>query len=205
MIPPRIAAVVLAAGAASRFGAPKQLATFLGEPLVLRAVRHATEAGASPVIVVLGAYAAAIAPLITGLDGVIVVTNDRWAGGVASSLQIGIGVAAAAPIDAVLVTSLDQPLVDADALARLIDALSPEHRLVAAEYNGVIGVPALIGTELLDDLARNVSGDRGAAAWLRAQQSVVRIPIPRAALDADTPAALDAMERAELVDSVLRS
>src|SRR3990170_4638460 len=59
--PPRIGAVVLAAGASARLGFPKQLIVHGGEPLVRRIALAAVEAGASPVVVVLGASADMIA------------------------------------------------------------------------------------------------------------------------------------------------
>ena len=49
----RAAAIVLAAGASTRLGTPKQLVLYQGEPLLRRAARSALEAGASPVLVVL--------------------------------------------------------------------------------------------------------------------------------------------------------
>ena len=52
-----VAAVVLAAGEGSRFGAPKQVVEVDGEPLVVRAVKAALASGAEQVVVVTGAYA----------------------------------------------------------------------------------------------------------------------------------------------------
>ncbi len=53
----RIGAVVLAAGAASRMGAPKQLLPFEGASLVRRAAQAAIAAGCEPVVVVTGSHA----------------------------------------------------------------------------------------------------------------------------------------------------
>src|SRR5690242_640035 len=51
------AAVILAAGASTRLGQPKQLIQLGGETLLERAVRVADEAGCWPTVVVLGADA----------------------------------------------------------------------------------------------------------------------------------------------------
>ena len=51
-----VAAIIIAAGSSSRLGQPKQLLIFEGETLLQRAIRIAEEAGASPVLVVLGAH-----------------------------------------------------------------------------------------------------------------------------------------------------
>jgi molybdenum cofactor cytidylyltransferase len=55
-----VAAIILAAGASRRLGQPKQLVGFAGEMLLERALRLAREAGASPVLAVLGAHFAPI-------------------------------------------------------------------------------------------------------------------------------------------------
>ena len=58
----RVGAVILAAGASTRLGEPKQLVMLGGETLLERAVRVAREAGCSPVVVVVGAeYARVLA------------------------------------------------------------------------------------------------------------------------------------------------
>jgi len=63
----RVAAVVLAAGASTRLGTPKQLVEYAGEPLVRRAAGAALGSGARPVIVVLGADADRVARALAGL------------------------------------------------------------------------------------------------------------------------------------------
>ena len=193
---PAVAAVILAAGAATRFGAPKQLAMYRGELLLARAIRHAREARVSHTIVVLGAYAETILPAIGDLDNVVIVINDDWHTGIASSLRTGIAEAMTRSIDGVLFMTIDQPLVDASVLSRLIDAFRTGRTIAAAEYDGVTGVPALIGREHLTDLARTVTGDRGAAGWLRSHDSsVTRVSLVREGIDVDTAEALRAIEQ----------
>lgn len=199
--PRRVSAVVLAAGASTRLGVPKQLIEFRGESLVRRAARAAREAGASPVIVVLGADAASIAQALGGLSSTITVTNERWCDGLASSLATGIREAQRldAECDGALVTTADQPLVDGAALRRLLDAFGDGARLVAAEYSGTIGAPAVIGREHFDTLLA-LEGDAGAGRWLRAKGDAVRrVPLLEAAVDIDT--AEDAALLASLANS----
>jgi molybdenum cofactor cytidylyltransferase len=183
----RVAAVVLAAGASTRLGVPKQLIEFRGEPLVRRAARAAGEAGASPVIVVLGADAASVAQAVGGLASTATVTNEQWHEGLASSLATGIREAQRldAECDGALLTTSDQPLVDGPALRQLLDAFGDGARLVAAEYSGTIGVPAVIGREHFDALLA-LEGDAGAGRWLRGKGDAVhRIPLLEAAMDID--------------------
>jgi molybdenum cofactor cytidylyltransferase len=184
----RVAAVVLAAGASTRLGVPKQLIEFRGRSLVRGAALAASEAGASMVIVVLGAAAPSIAQSLGGLPRVTTISNDQWRDGLASSLATGIREALRldARCDGVLITTADQPLINSESLRRVLSALDAHTRLVAAEYSGTIGVPAAIGREHLDALLL-LEGDAGAGRWLRGMGDAVRrIPLPEAALDIDT-------------------
>jgi molybdenum cofactor cytidylyltransferase len=167
---------------------PKQLIEFRGEPLVRRAARAATDAGASPVVVVLGAGAPEVARSLAGVDGVSLAVNESWADGLSSSLAMGIREIQrlCETCDAVLITAADQPLVGAQALRALLDAFAKGARLVAAEYSETIGVPAIIGSEHFPALLR-LDGDSGAGRWLRGRASeVVRVSMPEAAVDIDT-------------------
>jgi len=190
--------VVLAAGASTRLGRPKQLVMHEGLPLVRRAAIAAADAGAAPVLVVLGADADEIAPALAGLQSVSVVMNADWHTGLASSLAAGLRALGTidseaefdaefdAGYDAVLVTLADQPLVDAAALRRVLVAFTHQQRIVAAEYDGVIGVPAIFAREHLADLLR-LTGDAGAGSWLRRHAGdVTRVRLDAAALDVDT-------------------
>ncbi len=114
-------------------------------------------------------------------------TNDRWEDGLASSLAAGVREATRldARCDGVLITTADQPLVDHTALRLLLDAFGDGARLVAAEYAGTIGVPAVIGREHFESLL-GLTGDAGAGRWLRGRIGEVgRVPMPGASMDID--------------------
>jgi molybdenum cofactor cytidylyltransferase len=83
------AGIILAAGASTRFGQPKQLLDWRGEPFVRVVVQTALEAGLSPVIVVIGANAVDVESKIKDLP-VIIVRNENWQSGQASSIRAGI-------------------------------------------------------------------------------------------------------------------
>jgi molybdenum cofactor cytidylyltransferase len=168
-------------------GFPKQLIMHEGEPLVRRIAAAAAQAGADPVVVVLGADAEMIAPALAGVASVRLVLNRDWSKGLASSLTTGLSaVLEDAACDAVLVTLVDQPLVDAAALKRLVAAFGGERRIVASAYSNTIGVPAVFGREHADDLMR-LTGDAGAGSWLRSRPSeVTSVPLDAAAIDIDT-------------------
>jgi len=183
----RIAAIVLAAGGSTRFGSAKQLHLYAGEPLVRRAAMAALTAGADPVIVILGSEADAVAAALHKLPQIRVLTNPDWSTGIASSLRVGLN-ALAESSDGILVTLSDQPLVDAFALEKLMEKFDDTHRIVASSYANTIGVPAVFGSEFIDELSA-LSGDRGAGQWIRKKMPyVTTVPLDAAAIDIDTAA-----------------
>lgn len=182
----RIAAIVLAAGGSVRFGKPKQLLLYDGEPLVQRAVNAALGAGVSEVVVVLGSDAENIVGALEENAQTRAVINRDWRTGLASSIKAGLD--AIDEPDGVLIMLSDQPLIDSTALSRLIDRFDETHRIVASGYDDTMGVPAIIGGEFLVDL-KHLSGDHGAGAWIRSRiADVTIVPLEKASIDIDTPA-----------------
>ena len=172
----RTAAVVLAAGASTRFGSPKQLARLDGETLLERAVRVAREVGCSPVVVVLGASAAQIQTECS-LGDAHVVVNDDWATGMGGS--IACGVRALHEVDGCVVMTCDMPAVTSAHL-RL---LTVSGELAASSYAGRRGVPAYFPAAMFDELLR-LRGDTGARELLHSARSV---ELAGGELDVDTP------------------
>jgi molybdenum cofactor cytidylyltransferase len=154
-----IAAVVLAAGASKRLGEPKQLIAIAGETLLERAVRTAREAGCEPVTVVLGAASDAIRERCD-LSDAVVVLNDAWEEGMASSIRVG--VAAVDGADGVVLMACDQPAVTADHLRKLLAT----GEVMASAYAGRRGVPAYFPASSFPVLMQ-LRGDAGARELLR--------------------------------------
>lgn len=73
----KIAALLLAAGASSRFGSPKQLAVYQGKTLLEWAIEHAIKAGCSPILVVTGKYSDETEPIAQKL-GAETLYNPNW-------------------------------------------------------------------------------------------------------------------------------
>jgi CTP:molybdopterin cytidylyltransferase MocA len=184
-----IGGLVLAAGAATRFGAPKQLADLEGVPMLEHALRAITASPVGRVVVVLGSGAEEIAATVD-LHGAEPRVCSRWEEGQSASLACGL--AELADCEAVVVTLGDQPRVSPDAIRRVIAARNGA-AAVRATYGGSPGHPVLLERELFEPL-RNVTGDKGARNLLMSVQ-VLDIPCDDlgGGEDVDTPAELDAL------------
>ena len=184
-----IGGLVLAAGAATRFGAQKQLAELDGIPLLEHSLRTMTSAPVGRVVVVLGSGGDEIAAAVD-LHGADPIFCMRWEEGQSASLACGL--AELATCEAVVVTLGDQPRVSPDAIRRVIAARSGASA-VRATYGGLPGHPVLLEQELFGRL-RNVTGDKGARNLL------LSVPVLDVACDdlgggedVDTPVELDAL------------
>ncbi|MEU2251196.1 nucleotidyltransferase family protein [Streptomyces sp. NPDC019224] len=197
MTHPQIAGLLLAAGGGRRLGGrPKALLEHRGGLLVDHAARTLREGGCGPVHVVLGAAADEVRARAE-LDGCTVSVNPEWTEGMGSSLRAGLGALAGAGADAALVLLVDQPGIDARAVARVRAAYRDRTSLVAASYAGERGHPVLFGADLWADIAAGAVGDQGARGFLRAHRealTLVECSDVAQAYDIDTPADLSHLE-----------
>ncbi len=197
-----IAIVILAAGASARMGVPKQLLRHRGRSLVRNAVEAALGSACRPVVIVLGANAKQIRPEIEELP-VQIVQNAHWAGGLSTSIRAGIEalVSAADPPEAVVLALCDQPWVCSDDIEALVTAYRSMGRpIVASQYAGTLGVPALFARPVLPELLR-LAGDGGAKQVIQSHLATVwPVPCSHAAIDLDTLEDSDAI-RAKPDDS----
>jgi molybdenum cofactor cytidylyltransferase len=182
---PHLAVIILAAGGSKRLGTPKQLLTVKGTTLVQRAVRECVGLVDSRLIVVIGSNAAGIAEALQD-DDIDLVHNDDWATGIASSLRVGLA-AVSDGADGVMICLCDQPFVTRDDLRMLVDqwATQPD-TLVASEYAGTLGVPAIFPARVFDALSV-LEGDAGAKSIIDRDASRLAVPLPAAAIDIDRP------------------
>jgi molybdenum cofactor cytidylyltransferase len=194
----KLAGLLLAAGGATRFGSPKVLANYRGEPLVRRAAHLLVPRCAAGVYVVVGASAAGVrgalaADLARG--AVTLVENPDWARGLSTSLVRGVAAMPAAA-DAVLILLCDQPAVTGDDLDALISAWQVEPALIAAAgFSDRLGPPVIIPRDFWPQLAA-LRGDQGARSLLEWHAEHTTVAMPHAALDVDTPEDLARLEAA---------
>lgn len=184
-----VAAMILAAGAATRMGTLKQLLPYRGRTLVQHAAEQAVQAEFDPILVVVGAEADSVRSALAAQKTTIV-NNPDWQSGMGSSVSAGVRRLQEDETESAAVAILlaDQPLVTAAHLKEMRDRL---HRTgaaaIAAEYGGILGVPALFKRHLFGALAQ-LRQDAGARHLLRQPGITVDpFPLPEASVDIDTP------------------
>jgi molybdenum cofactor cytidylyltransferase len=189
-----IGGVVLAAGGASRFGSPKQLAELDGRPLLQHAVDAMLAVPAiDPVVVVLGAEAQRVREAVDFGEAQIAVCGE-WAEGMAASLRCG--VEAVGDCDWVILTLGDQPRVTPQVIAAVMDhavGAPAGTTAVRTTYDGAPGHPVALGRAILPHVAA-LSGDVGARELL-GHATVRTFEAARLCdpTDVDTPEELEAL------------
>jgi CTP:molybdopterin cytidylyltransferase MocA/SAM-dependent methyltransferase len=173
----RIAAIVLAAGAGSRFGGGKLLAPLEGRPILQHVLERLEAADFDDVVVVVGADADAVEDKIDAGTARLVVnpTPDQ---GLSSSLKVGID-ALTDDVDAALITLGDQPLLPPRAVRALLDAeVVPGRPIVVPVYGDGAGRnPVLVRRDAFA-LIDQTNGDRGLGPLIDAHPELVHeIPI----------------------------
>lgn len=167
-----VAGVLLAAGEGSRFGQPKALVELNGRTLAERGVGLLRAGGADPILVVAGAV-----PL--ELDGTLTVDNPQWRTGMGSSLRAALQALTEArrsrEISAVVVALADQPLVGAEAVARLIAAYRGGASVAVAAYDGQPRNPVLLARKHWPEVIATATGDQGARTFLRTRPELVTL------------------------------
>jgi len=198
----QIPAVILAAGASTRFGQPKQLLDWGGVPLLAHVADVALAAGLTPVIVVLGCQAEAVRAAL-GTRPVQAVMNWRWSEGLSTSVQVGL---AALPLtaEAALFLQCDQPLVTAGLLRALVARFAETGApIVHPTYAGRRSTPVLFARRLFPELA-SLSGDEGGRAVVAChagEVATVEVADPNVLADVDTPADYERL-RASILHSI---
>lgn len=185
--------VILAAGASSRFGSPKALATLGAQTLIDRAVETARAFSGPRVLVVTGAHRMAIERHFGGAPGPILVQNDGWSRGLGSSLAAGLRAILerepAAP--AVIFLPVDQPLVTSSHLTRIARVARRSSRVALTSDAGVAGPPAAVPRrffQLVEELGKSEI-DRGLKAALDPSEWI-GVSGPGELFDVDRPSDL---------------
>ena len=186
-----ITAIVLAAGKSERIGRPKPLLpTTDGTPFLTAILETMTGTAVDEVRVVVGHEAEQVIDL-GGLVRHVIVHNKEFERGMLSSVQAGIR-ALPHGTSAFLLWPVDQPLVRADTVDRIIEAWKRQHApVVVPVYRGKRGHPTLFSAKLSPELLRAPEGE-GARAVVHAHEKAlveVEVDDPGILTDIDTPQA----------------
>ena len=193
----KVAAVVLAAGAGSRFGGGKLLADLGGKPILGHVVDAARAAGLEPIVVVV--------PPTDELDDLDLgavrrVTNETPQEGLSSSVRIGLReLQDDEKVAAAVILPGDQPRVRPDVIRGLVDAatVSAVPLLIAPLYDSDGAPNPILARRAAWRLADELVGERGFGPLLTGRPDLVqRIPVAGSNPDVDTRADLERLAEA---------
>ena len=189
---PRIAAVVLCAGGATRWQesarraglaiSHKLLAPLRGRTVVEWSIDHAKRAGFDATIVVVGAVALPVS--IRHDPALIVISNPDWVTGQAGSLALALDCCAEAGIDIAVCGLGDQPFIETEAWS-IMGRTPIATPIAVATYGGERRNPVRLRSDMWPLIAR--TGDEGARPLLRNQSTwVTELACPGNPIDIDT-------------------
>ncbi|PSB26563.1 nucleotidyltransferase family protein [Chlorogloea sp. CCALA 695] len=202
-----IGIVILAAGASTRMGTPKQLLSYQERTLLRHTIEVAIASVCRPIVVVLGAYAQLIKSDISQLS-IHIVENLQWNEGISSSIGVGIQELKTSypDVEAVIVTLCDQPFISTEIINQLALAYhSANQPIIACEYAETLGVPALFSERLFCELTTLKDKEGAKQVIKRYAQEVFRISFPEGATDIDTPENYAELLKGDKVKIALRT
>ncbi|MBS1976207.1 MAG: nucleotidyltransferase family protein [Bacteroidetes bacterium] len=180
--------IVLAAGASTRLGQSKQL-IIIGNKSLLHQTAETALSITSKVVVVLGSDFERHKAALEGVP-VLIVENKNWSRGMGSSLKAGLQTILNRyqDLDEVIMMVCDQPLLNANHLQNLLATMNRTHSvIVASQYNGGAGVPAIFRKEVFQHLL-TLDDESGAKQLFKQMKDhMVMIDFPGGDVDVDTP------------------
>jgi molybdenum cofactor cytidylyltransferase len=192
--------ILLAAGASTRLGQPKQLLRRQGETLIHRCARLARATQPQRLLIVVATAAANIRAALANVDAELIENSD-WQRGLSGSLQLA-ALQLATSDRTCLLLGCDQPALELAHLNALLSASAQAASGCAAlSHQGMAALPAAVSPQLLKT-ASALQGDRGLRAALRAlpRASIALLDYPELQRDIDDEEDLAAAIRAGWID-----
>jgi len=190
---PNIAILILAAGASTRMGSPKQLLSWGNATLLEHTISQAEQCEVDDVYVVLGANHQKISTKIKTSD-VTIIISDNWQSGLGSSLASGVKYLQNSNTNyiGVLIMLADQPEVDSVFLNSMIRKFKARAgQIIVTNYDDQVGVPAIFDKMYFDQLSV-LEGDRGAKKIIGENLAYVTTLSPKTSfIDIDTKESYD--------------
>ncbi len=185
---PKIAQLILAAGASTRMGEPKQLLPWQDTTLIGHAINQSQTLENTDTFVVLGAYYELIQREINHFSTTIL-RNMDWKLGMGSSIRYGVKniLDNKDSFDAILISLIDQPLIEISHYQMLIDNfLKNPESIVASNLHDRVGVPAIFPKSIFEELMM-LKQDYGARYIIQKYEKQVKaIPLADQGIDIDT-------------------
>lgn len=178
--------IILAAGASTRLGKPKQNLVYQNNTLLQRAIETALASVCRPVLAILGANAEIIRPTIEKLP-VHILYNKNWQEGMASSVRLGMAELKKfePAVTSAILMLCDQPFISTSLLNELVHA-KEKKGIIACAYNDTFGAPVLFDAKYFDELSL-LTGTEGAKKLLTKYSGHVHlISFPLGGVDIDT-------------------
>ncbi|SNT39466.1 molybdenum cofactor cytidylyltransferase [Ekhidna lutea] len=191
-----IGLLVLAAGASSRLGQPKQLVKFEDKPLLQHILDIGKEVNVNERVLVLGAKSELIQEVI--IPGAFsIVHNYDWEKGMSTSIKVGLKSLQEkhTNLKHVIIMLSDQPYVTIEIINQLIASQDDTKPCITTcSYANQMGVPAIFSHHFFADLLK-LTGDQGARKLIQQKLDHVRtIPFSKGVIDIDTPDDLGKLE-----------
>jgi len=181
-----IAGIILAGGASSRYGKPKQVLDYHGKPFVRMVAETALQAGLKQVVVVSGAHADIVIPTLNNLP-VTIIHNPDWQDGQSTSIKAGMSQLSAETGGAIFLL-VDQPQVSAELLRALVERHSQDLPAILAPYVFDQRTNPLLFDRVTFPHLRTLQGDTGGRQiFSKFSPRYVNWYDRRLLLDVDTP------------------
>lgn len=184
---PNTAILILAAGASSRLGRPKQLLPWKGKPLLRYLLDEAKTACPDYTWTVLGANAAQIQSECD-LSDVQVVTNSKWKEGMGTSISVAVSTMLkhSPRLERIVILLGDQPFITASYIKCILEMQTKEKSSALAQrHPGGDGVPAIFTSIHFPGLLE-LSGEKGAKSLLQQIPNRTRFIMAYWCTDIDT-------------------
>ena len=195
---PKLAIALLAAGQASRFGSPKQLAHYQGQTLIERCIRI-LETIDCDILVITGAHHPAVYQHLSDISKArYVVFNQDWQQGMSSSIKTAVK-HCPEDVAGIMFIAVDQIQITQGDIQLLLESWQQDiTRIVCAEYAGHKGIPAIFPRAYFPKLL-DLHEDKGARNLIKSSPNVIAVSLPNAELDIDTVQQLKDVNQRELL------
>lgn len=185
----KVGAVILAAGGSARLGFPKQLIQYRGKTFVRHVIDVAQGIPCHPVVLVVGSRAEEVSREAQGTS-CSVVSNPDWQEGLGTSVRAGVRAALKLEptLRALFLLVCDQYAVNQSLLRALVETqVKNKNTIVAAEYSGTIGVPAIFDRSCFAELLALPDNSGAKSMILKDPNRVGSVSFPAGASDVDSP------------------